>query len=180
MTADLGVYYNGLVTSGQIDASISTQDQYKTYSRQTGQQISCQGGDITLGATLNASYREDDIYTTFTQWVKTTAPNPGVMDLETIPLWTVMAATFDPTIFKHANDVKAAFFWIAENPAPHWTKGVVAINSDWGEFGITSPSAYIIQDPDLPPASDNLIFSGTKIQWGKEHSHAFQRDVTIK
>ncbi|KAI1619206.1 hypothetical protein EDD37DRAFT_584745 [Exophiala viscosa] len=175
----LSVAYNGLVTSGKIDASVQSEDQYKSYSKEVMQQVSCQGGDVSLSAKLNTSYRADDIYSTFQQWAQSSTLNPGVMNLETTPLWTVMAATFDPDILKHSNDVKSAFYWILENPAPHWTKGVVTINSDWGEFGITSPSAYIIQDPDLPPTVDNLVFSGTKIQWGREYSHAFQRDVTI-
>ena len=144
------------------------------------QQVSCRGGDVALGSALNSSYREADIFETYTKWVDSAALSPGVMDLETSPLWTVMAATFDPDILKYANDVKTAFFWIMENPAPHWTKGVVTINSDWGEFGITSPSAHIIQDPNIPPDPDNLIFTGTKIRWGKEHSHDFQRNVTIR
>jgi hypothetical protein len=180
VTADLSVAYNGLVTSGKIDASVQSEDQYKSYSREVMQQVSCRGGDVTLSAKLNASYKADDVYSTFLQWVQSSTLNPGVMNLDASPLWTIMAATFDPDILKHSNDVKSAFYWILENPAPHWTKAVVTINSDWGEFGITSPSAYIIQNPDMPPTVDNLIFSGTKIQWGKEHSHAFQRDVTIK
>ncbi|CAN9356341.1 unnamed protein product [Alternaria alternata] len=179
VTADLSVAYNGLVTSGKIDASVKTEDQYKSYSKEVMQQVSCQGGNVSLSAKLNSSYQADDIYSTFQQWTQTSSLNPGVMNLEASPLWTIMSATFDPDILKHSNDVKNAFYWICENPAPHWTKGVVTINSDWGEFGITSPSGYIIQDPDQPPTVDNLVFSGTKIQWGKEHSHAFQRDVTI-
>lgn len=180
MTADLSVAYNGLMTSGKIDASVQSEDQYKSYSKEVMQQVSCQGGDVSLSTKLNASYQADDIYSTFEQWTKSSTLNPGVMNLETTPLWTIMVATFDPDILKHSNDVKSAFYWILENPAPHWTTGVVTINSDWGEFGITSPSAYVIQDPDHPPTVDNLVFSSTKIQWGREHSHAFQRDVTIK
>lgn len=144
------------------------------------QQVSCRGGKIDLASSLNAGYREDDVYNTFKSWVQTANTNPGVMNLHTAPLWDVMSATFDPEIIKHFKDVKTAYEWIMENPAPHWTKAVVTINSDWGEFGITSPDAIIIPDPDHTPDPDNLVFSGTKIVWGKEHSHNFQRDVTIK
>ena len=180
MTADLSVAYNGLVTSGKIDVSVQTESQYKSFSEEVMQQVSCRGGDASLSAKLNASYQADDIYLIFQQWVQSSTENPGVMALETMPLWTVMGATFDPDILKRALDVQSAFYWILQNPAPHWTKGAVTINSDWGEFGITSPSAYIIQDPDAPPTIDNLVFSGTKIQWGKEYSHTFQKDVTVK
>lgn len=144
------------------------------------QQVSCQGGNIELASSLNAGYRADDVYKTFKDWVLTANTNPGVMTLHTAPLWDVMTATFDPEIIKHSKDVKEAYKWIMENPAPHWTKAVVTINSDWGEFGITSPDASIIKDPDNVPNAYNLLFSGTKIIWGKEHSHAFQRDVTIE
>jgi hypothetical protein len=179
ITADVGLAYKGLCTSGQFDISIASTDQYKVFSKELMQQVSCRGGDATYASSLNTSFQADDVYIIFTKWVQTAHQNPGVMSFHTAPLWDVMTATFDPRIVKHSADVKMAYEWIMENPLPHWTNATVTINSDWGEFGITSPNATIIPDPQNPPPVDNIVFNGAKILWGKEQSHDFQRNVKI-
>ncbi|KAF5615342.1 hypothetical protein F25303_13809 [Fusarium sp. NRRL 25303] len=179
ITADVGLAYKGLCTSGQFDISIAPSDQYKIFSRELMQQVSCRGGDAKYASSLNTSYQADKVYEIFTKWVQTAHKNPGVMSLHTAPLWDVMTATFDPQIIKHSADVKMAYEWIMENPLPHWTNATVTINLDWGEFGIISPNATIIQDPQNPLSVDNIVFNGAKILWGKEQSHNFQRDVKI-
>ena len=97
-------------------------------------------------------------------------------------LWDLMSASVSPDMYNRAGDIQTAFQWIAENPALHETKCRFVINSDWGEVGLLTPSAFIIQDPDPsnPTPKDNINFATTKITWGKEHSHQFQRDVTIE
>jgi hypothetical protein len=182
MTADVSVQYNGLCTSGDIDVDVKSSDQYKSYSQEVSQSVSCRGGEDSLAISLNSGFRADDVYATFTNWAQTTAgpkPNPAVMSLQTVTLWDAMTATFDPNIIKHAPDVKLAYKWIMENPELYQTKCRFTINSDWGEFGITSPNAFVIQDPDHPPPTDNLPLTGTKVTWGNQHPHDFQ-PVTIE
>ena len=42
------------------------------------------------------------------------------------------------------------------------------------EIGLLTPSAVIVADPgfQLP---DKTVFAETKVQWGKEHSHQYER-----
>jgi hypothetical protein len=54
------------------------------------------------------------------------------------------------------------------------------VNSDWGEDGLWMPSAFIAEDTTSPPPTDNIDFASTKITWGQEYSHQYQRDVTIE
>jgi hypothetical protein len=180
LSADVSVQYNGLCTSGKVDADVKMSEQFKSYSKEVNQSVSCEGGDSSLATSLSSGFREDNVFDTFSKWAHSTGKHPGIMSLQTATLWDAMTATWEPDIVKYAHDVEVAYNWIMENPQLHKTKCRFTINSDWGEFGITSPNAFVVQDPDHPPPSDNLSFSGTKITWGKEHSHEFQRDVTVE
>lgn len=91
-----------------------------------------------------------------------------------------MSAANSDAVSNRASDVQKAFEWIVSHPRTHVTKARFTINSDWAEIGLLTPSAFITQDPDNPYPTDNTVFSTTKIVWGREHSHQFQRDVTIE
>lgn len=101
------------------------------------------------------------------------------MTMQTMSLWELMTAAMDDDLNNRAGDIESAFTWIVANPATHQTKCSLTINSDWGEIGLLTPSAFILPDPANPPPTDNITFSKTKIVWGQEHSHEFKRDVRI-
>ena len=42
------------------------------------------------------------------------------------------------------------------------------------EVGLLTPSAVIVADPSFQ-LPDNTVFAETKVQWGKEHSHDYER-----
>ncbi|KAK7688953.1 hypothetical protein QCA50_007644 [Cerrena zonata] len=171
--------FNGLVASGKFDASVKSSDEYKTFSNYMQKTCSCFGGDTSLASTINSNPMQDDIYTQFTKWVATSRESPDVMSFSLIEIWTLMNAAVDQDLVKRAIDVQHAYEWIVQNPRKHWTKCRFVINSDWAEVGLLTPSAFIMEDPDSKPSPNNLVFTTTKIQWGKEWSHAYQRDVTI-
>ena len=141
---------------------------------------SCQGGDPSIAGKIASNPEDTGVYAAFQSWISSSRTLPDVMSMQTMALWDLMSAAISPEIYNRAADVQAAFQWIVEHPAVHETKCRFVINSDWGEIGLLTPSAFIIPDPNSPPPTDNIIFSSTKITWGKEHSHQFQRDVTIE
>jgi len=104
------------------------------------------------------------------------------MSVQIMTLWDLMSASDEPAVSSRSLDVQRAYEWIGANPQEHRTKCRFVINSDWGEIGLLTPSAFIMEDPDSPidpSVKANLILSSTRITWGKERSHNFQRDVTI-
>ncbi|EEP80471.1 predicted protein [Uncinocarpus reesii 1704] len=171
--------FNGLTASGNFDASIKTTDQYKTFETSVQKNCSCQGGDTSIGTKIASDPTTTDVYTSYASWTKSSQTTPGVMTMQTMSLWELMTAAMDDTLNLRAGDVEKAFSWIVENPATHHTKCTLIVNSDWGEVGLLNPSAFIIPDPDNPPPTDKTIFSRTKIRWGLEHSHDFQREIRI-
>lgn len=49
--------------------------------------------------------------------------------------------------------------------------------SDWAEFNLLSPGAVIVPDTAHPYPSMNTVASDTRVQWGKEYSHNYQRQT---
>ena len=90
-----------------------------------------------------------------------------------------MSAASSSKITDRVADVENAFKWIVSHPAQHKTKCRFIINSDWGEIGLLTPSAFIEEDPDSKPSTE-FVLSSTKISWGREHSYSYKKDVTVE
>jgi hypothetical protein len=174
------VAFNGLTTSGKFDTSVKTSSEYNTFSQTMQKTCSCQGGDPTVAGVIASNPEDDGVYKGFQSWINTSRTLPDVMSVQTMTLWDLMSAATDPAVYGRATDVQNAFQWIVEHPAVHKTKCRFVINSDWGEVGLLTPSAFIVPDTTSPPPTTNINFASTKITWGKEQSHQFQRDVTIE
>lgn len=82
----------------------------------------------------------------------------------------------DADVARRGPDVDKAYQWIVENPEEHLTTARLTITSNWGEIGILTPSAYLIQDPQnpLPPGA---AISTTKVTWD---SHGGVGEVIIE
>ena len=125
---------------------------------------------------------DNELYSTYQGWIKTVQEEPGIMSMQLMTLWDVMASSDDEDVAKRNPDVQHAYQWVVSHPQEHWTKCRFVINSDWGEIGLLTPSAIILPDPEHPVDPSvlaNTNLATTKITWGKEQSHSFQRDVTI-
>jgi hypothetical protein len=179
-SADVSAAYNGLTASGNFDASIKTQDEYKAFSNSLQKLCSCIGGDDTLATKIDSDPADSAVWANYQNWIPTVKANPAVTTFQTQALWDIMSFSSDNDVSGRAEDIQKAYDWICENPEDHFTKCRLTINSDWGEIGLLTPSATIVEDKDLPYNRDNTYFGRTKITWGREHSFAFQRDYTIE
>lgn len=141
---------------------------------------SCQGGNSELAGAISSDPANPGVYTQYQSWIGTASTQPSVISLQTMTLWDMIRTSTNPELAKRASDIQAAYKWIAEHPRLHETKCRLVINSDWGEVGLLTPSSFIVPDTQNPAPKDNTTFTLTKITWGKEHSHKFQRDVTIE
>ncbi|KAF8548135.1 hypothetical protein OG21DRAFT_801686 [Imleria badia] len=60
-------------------------------------------------------------------------------------------------------------------PVVYKTAVSLDIQSDWAEFNLLTPSAVILLDPANSHPSTNAV--DTRVQWGKEYSHNYQRQT---
>ncbi|RYP41090.1 hypothetical protein DL767_001251 [Monosporascus sp. MG133] len=165
--ANLSFAFKGLVTGGRIDEAVARTDQYRSFSNKMQQTCSCIGGDATLAtAIISGATGDDDVYQKFQEWVKTRQQHPSIISIQTVTLWDVMSTSPDPEVSRRSRDVENAYLWIVSHPRRHRTKCRLTINSDWGEIGLLTPSAFILSDPDSPVQHPNVSISSTKIHWG--------------
>lgn len=182
-SANLKIAFNGVVGNASVEAGAKEKETYRKFSSEMQKFINCSGGDKDLRGTLNSDVGTDAVAEPFKKWIKTADSNPDVMAFGLMDIWTLIGTLDDAKLADYSMELEKAFRYIVNNPKRHKTKARFVISSDWGELGLLSPDAFIIEDPEHPPAADlkdQLIFNSTKIQWGKEHSYKYKRDVTIE
>ncbi|MCJ1384368.1 hypothetical protein MMC17_007484 [Xylographa soralifera] len=176
---DVHAQYNGLTSSGQFDAEIKTTSQFKEFSALVQKTCDCFGGDPVMANQIASGPEDGDIWKRFQDWDDTAQKTPNVMTIQTMAIWDLMFLAKNPKIYKRVNDISNAYKWISQNPGLYITKCRFTINSDWGEIGLLTPSAFIEINPESPPPSDNVNFQTTKVSFGREHSYEYKRDVII-
>ncbi|MCJ1292858.1 hypothetical protein MMC34_004411 [Xylographa carneopallida] len=177
--ADVHAQYNGLTNGGKFDAEIKSTSQFKEFETLVQKSCDCFGGDPALALEIACAPENGDVYKYFTDWNKTAVNQPNVMSMETMAIWELMSLAADPKVYKRVDDFSNAYKWISSNPGVYITKCRFTINSDWGEIGLLTPSAFIEKDPASPPPTDNVNFQTTKVSFGREHSYQFKRDVIV-
>ncbi|KAL8898550.1 MAG: hypothetical protein Q9207_006640 [Kuettlingeria erythrocarpa] len=163
--ADISAEFNGITSGGKVDVNIKGSEQFHKFEQSVQKTCSCQGGDPALRNFLqNNPAGGDSPFETFREWVKTADTRPMVMSFETAQLWDMISAADDSELAARSPDLRKAYSWIVENPEQHFTKARLSITSNWGEIGILTPSAYIMQDPQQGPVPGATIGT-TKISW---------------
>jgi hypothetical protein len=178
-SANVSAEYNGLTTGGKFDGSVTNTSDYKTFQSTVQKTCSCQGGDPRMAVTISGHPNDKNICKHYNDWVDTTGTMPNIMSMQTVALWEVLAASMDDELVDLSPSVEDVFRYIVAHPGVHKTKCRFVISSDWGEFGLLTPSAIIRPDEENPAGKDFLI-SPTKVSWGKEHSFNCQRTITVE
>ncbi|KAJ8076764.1 hypothetical protein PM082_001187 [Marasmius tenuissimus] len=168
-SASVTASYNGVFTSGQFDASVKKEDQYKDFMELKQADVTAQGGELNAGVYF---VQHPDNMEAYDAWGKTVASYPNVTSLSTIEIWSLLRDAAAEELRNAADQLEKAFNHLKSHKEVHRTQVTLTIESDWAEFSLLTPSAVIIKDGDLP---DNTVFSETKVQWGKEHSHDYHR-----
>ncbi|KAH9935269.1 MAC/Perforin domain-containing protein [Amylocystis lapponica] len=163
--------FNGIVAGGQFDASVKNEEQYKTFSEFMQRLVSIQGGDAKLAGSLGADPTQGDVYK---EWAESTATYSELSNMYVVELWTLLREAASKDLRDAANTVESAYTYMTTHPQPYKTFVTLSIESDWAEFGLLTPSGVIAFDPSNPIPSQT-VFTETRVQWGKEHSHAYER-----
>ncbi|KAI5984015.1 hypothetical protein EDC04DRAFT_1705016 [Pisolithus marmoratus] len=170
---DVKAKFNGIPSGGVYDASVTTQDQYKKFSEYFQYLVTVSGGgDRSKLANTDGTYND---YQTWIQSIK--EYSPGLLSFQVIEVWTLMKLAESDVLRSYADPLYDAFIWIVGHPDVYKTAVSLTIESDWAEFSLLTPSAVIVPDPDSPYPSQNTVASDTRVQWGKEHSHDYQRQT---
>ncbi|KAK7444053.1 hypothetical protein VKT23_015450 [Stygiomarasmius scandens] len=162
--------YNG-VFGGEFSADVKKEEQYKTFEEFKQADVTCQGGDLDKGTYF---VRHPDSLEAYDDWGATVASYPNVTSFSTVEIWSLFRDANAKVLREAADELEKAFNHLKDHTEIHQTKVTLTIESDWAEFGLLTPSAVIIKDKDIP-LPDKTVFSETKVQWGREHSHAYER-----
>jgi len=170
-STSVGAAFNGIGFGGQFDASVTTEEQYKTFSEFMQKQVSVVGGNSEINKRLTADPTQ---YELFVDWAGSVSQDSSIATLNVVELWILMREASRREIRDAARTVMDAYNYIVQHPQPYRTAIVLDIQSDWAEFNLLSPEAVIIADT-ANPFPPNTVASNTRVQWGREHSHNYQR-----
>ena len=162
------------------------EEQYKKFENFMQKQVSVVGGNQRLNTTLAA---DPTVHETFMEWAGSVAEDSSAISLEVQPLWELMR------LVHHTRDVadkvEAAYKHVVTHTETYRTLVILDIQSDCkseycpqqhiylkypigAEFNLLAPHAVIIPDT-ANPFPDKTVASNTRVQWGREHSHDYQR-----
>ncbi|KAG6334618.1 hypothetical protein ID866_4470 [Astraeus odoratus] len=167
---NVGAAFNGIMFGGSFDSSVTTEEQYKTFSAFMQKTVSVMGGDSVLNTRLAADPHHND---RFVEWAETVTANSATTNFTVQELWILMKSAASKELRDTANTVEQAFNWIVAHPQAYQTDVTLDIQSDWAEFNLLTPGAVIINVQTDDPG--NTVMSETRVQWGLEYSHQYQR-----
>jgi len=168
---DVKAKFNGIPSGGDFDASVKSQNQYKLFSEYFQYLVTVSGGgDRSKLANTDATYPD------YTEWIASIKErDPGLLTFQVIELWGLIRYADSSELKAYATPLEDAFMWIVGHPDVYKTAVSLDIQTDWAEFNLLTPSAVIVPDPANPYPSTNTVASDTRVQWGKEYSHNYQR-----
>ncbi|KAG6369324.1 hypothetical protein JVT61DRAFT_15043 [Boletus reticuloceps] len=164
--------FNGIGFGGQFDASVTTEEQYRTFSEFMQKQVSVVGGNPRLNTQLAA---DPTHYDRFIDWAGSVGEDSSIATMRVTELWVLMKEAGRKEVRNAAGMVMDAYDYIVSHTQVYKTAIVFDIQTDWAEFNLLSPFAVIIPDPDNPFPGTNMVVANTRVQWGKEYSHAFDK-----
>ena len=181
--------FNGIPSGGDFDASVKAQDQYRKFTEYFQYLLTISGGgDRSKLANTDGTYAD------YEEWIRSIKENnPGLLNFQVIEVWTLMSLSSSSVLRSYADPLYDAFMWIVGHPVVYKTAVSLDIQSgwlilyvfagslttmpDWAEFNLLTPSAVILPDPANPYPPSNTVASDTRVQWGKEYSHDYQRQT---
>lgn len=184
---DVKAMFNGIPSGGDFDASVKDQDQYDIFEEYFQFLVTISGGgDRSKLANIDGTYAD------YQEWIKTIKENnPGLLSFQVMEVWTLMKFANSSVLRSYADPLYDAFMWIVGHGEIYKTAVTLDIQSgllvlyalveslttcsDWAEFNLLTPSAVILPDPANPYPPENTVASDTRVQWGKENSHEYDR-----
>ena len=112
---------------GQFDTSVTTEEQYKTFSEFMQKQVSVVGGNPEINKRLTADPAHNDV---FIDWAGSVAQDSSMASLNVVELWILMREAARKEIRDAAGMVMDAYNYIVQHTQPYKTAVVFDIQSD--------------------------------------------------
>lgn len=171
---DVKAFFNGIPDGGEYDNTVKSEAQYKIFVEYLQRLVTIVGGDAQLSSNLTSNPTSWSTYENWRDSVSTAAPTH--ISFHVTPIWSLMSAFTNDTLKSYANEINQAYTWILTRPRVYKTAVAFDIQSDWAEFNLLTPSAVILPD-NANPYPAGTVSSRHRVQWGKEHSHDYQRQT---
>jgi len=116
---------------------------------------------------------ESPDFATFKQWTESISDNAVLVNFGTTELWTLLRDANDETLRASARNLQNAFEYLSSlrKPDDKHTWVTFEMQSNWGEFGILSPSVVIGGgDSDQFAVKQPLSLGPAKLSWGSLRS----------
>ncbi|KAG8215623.1 hypothetical protein J3R82DRAFT_7492 [Butyriboletus roseoflavus] len=171
---DVKAYFNGIPNGGEYDERVKSEPQYKIFLEYLQRIVTAVGGNAQLSSSLTADPTNWETYSKWSDSVYTSIPTH--ISFHTNSIWSLMSGSSHNILKSYAEELNRGFTWILTHPRVFKTAVIFDIQSDWGEFNLLTPSALILRDDanSFPP---DTIANPSRVQWGKENSHNYQRQT---
>ncbi|KAG8215625.1 hypothetical protein J3R82DRAFT_7494 [Butyriboletus roseoflavus] len=161
----------GLNAGGEYDQAVFREPQYHIFNRISQRIVRVRGGNPGLADAL----MESPEFATFQQWTESILGNPELTTFKAAELWTLLRDANDKTLRDSAPHIRNAFEYLSSlrNNAPNdkHTWVIFEMDSDWGEFGILTPSVVIGGgDRDQIGLPGQLALGPPKLHYGSPRS----------
>ncbi|KAI6039604.1 MAC/Perforin domain-containing protein [Pisolithus marmoratus] len=171
---DVKAFFNGIPDGGEYDETVKSEAQYTIFLEYLQRLVTVVGGDAQLSSNLTS---DPTSWSTYKQWSDNVyTATPTHISFHTIAIWSLMSAFTNNILKSYANEINQAYTWILTRPRVYKTTVIFDIQSDWAEFNLLTPSAVILPD-NANPYPVGTIASRSRVQWGKEYSHDYQRQI---
>ena len=111
------------------------------------QDVTCDGGNETLAGMIQQNPSAEGIYDLYVEWTRSADKNPIVTGFGVQSIASIVFAAKDDKLATLYDDVTNSFDYLAANRQIHRTHVELDITTDWAEFSILSPGAYVEADP---------------------------------
>ena len=168
-TRNVTASVKGLNDGGEYDSTVFDETQYWNFSRLSQRIVRIRGGNPGLADAL----AESPDFATFQQWTESILGNAELVSFRASELWTLLRDATNETLRASATNLQNAFEYLSSlrKPSDNHTWITFETVSNWGEFGILTPSAVIGGgDSDQLAVQQPVALGPAKISWGSPDS----------
>ncbi|EMD35983.1 hypothetical protein CERSUDRAFT_115929 [Gelatoporia subvermispora B] len=123
----------------------------------------CEGGGTEEANRIQSNTHA---FKDYDAWMRSTSTDPCLINIGVKDIWTIAGKFPDPTVSTRAQALQDAFEYLISHTPLCKTPAQFDINSDWGEFVLTSPGAMLIMRSVTGDQPQSVLSEPNRIIWG--------------
>ena len=173
----MNVALGGVEEAGNIDIKVKSDSHFRQFLVDYTKDVDCLGGDPRFCQLLQDDIGSDQSYANFQAWQSSTNRTlPVLVNVKLDAISLIMAAASDAGLKKRSDEFENAFNYIARNPRTHRTLVSMDVDTDWAEFRLLTPSAWIEHVPN-GVVSDGARITNSSVRWDVPEGQPWQARV---